>query len=75
MPTNHQDLTHWTLTKNGQRATAVFRYIENIGVELRLLWNDDVRESRLYRGHDAVAEARAEADARRRDLESRGWSA
>ncbi len=50
-------------------------HLEDIGIELRLLWNGDLRRSQVFRTPTAVDDAIAEADVRRRDLESRGWQA
>jgi hypothetical protein len=66
--------TLWTLTKGTQTASAVIAHLEGIGIGLRLLWNGDLRQSQVFRTPTAVDDALAEAHARRRDLESRGWS-
>jgi hypothetical protein len=65
------DVVLWTLTRNGQQAEAVLRTIENIGCELRLIWNGDLRFSQVYRDG---GEVQAAADERWRDLQIRGWS-
>lgn len=64
------DRTLWTLTKAGHRARAIARPVPGVGVELRFLWNDDTRETRVYRNTVDLAGA---ATDKRADLLERGW--
>ncbi len=73
MASTPREDTLWTLTKAAQTASAVIAHLEGIGIELRLLWNGELRHSQMFRTPAAVDDARAEAEARRRDLELRGW--
>ena len=68
---NGDDETLWTLAKAGSRARAVARRIPGIGVELRFLWNDDTRETKVYR---SVTELAAAASQKREELIGRGWT-
>ena len=65
------DLAVWTLTKNGHGAHAVAREIAGVGIELRYLWDDELRQSQVYRNSEALAEA---ANAKRDELIVNGWS-
>jgi hypothetical protein len=64
------DAVIWTLHKDARTATAVMRVIRNFGVELRVMYNECLRVSRLYLDESDVL---ADAGLRRRELESRGW--
>lgn len=64
------DETLWTLTKAGSRARAVARKVLGVGIELRFLWNDDTRETKVYRNTDELAAAAGE---KRAELIERGW--
>ena len=65
------DETLWTLTKAGSRARAIARKVPGVGIELRFLWNDDTRETKVYR--DSV-ELAAAASQKREELIGRGWT-
>jgi hypothetical protein len=41
--------TLWTLSKNGNEATATARSIHAVGLEPRFSWNGDLRVSQIYR--------------------------
>jgi hypothetical protein len=58
------------LAKDGHTAAAFVRPIHGIGVELRYLWDGDLRVSQVFRGWDELEAAAAE---KRRELEARGW--
>ncbi len=64
------DETLWTLTKAGSRARAIARKVPGVGIELRFLWNEDTRETKVYR--DSVELATA-ANEKRQELIGRGW--
>ncbi len=64
------DATLWTLTKGPNRARAVSRSVPSVGVESRLVWNDDVRSTQVYRN---VVELAAAASAKREELMASGW--
>ena len=66
----NDDTTLWTLTKGGSRARAIARKVPGIGIELRFLWNDDTRETRVYRN---AVELAAAASQKRDELMARGW--
>lgn len=65
-----QDETLWTLTTAGSRALAIARKVPGVGVELRFLWNDDTRETKVYRN---VVDLAAAANQKREELIGRGW--
>ena len=60
----------WTLTKYGQQTHAVMRPIKDMGVELRLLMNDELSITQLYEDLNALL---AVSEAQRQDLEQHGW--
>ena len=62
-----------TLPKGTQTASAVIAHLEGVGIELRLLWNGDLRQSQVFRTPTAVDDALAEAETPNPDLELRGW--
>jgi hypothetical protein len=63
--------TVWTLAKGESRARALTRTIPSIGVELRFLWNDDTRETKVYRNTGELAAA---AIQKREQLVGQGWA-
>ena len=67
----HQDTPLWTLTDRSSRTTAVLRFIEDYGYEVRIFVNDELRQARMFR-HDREA-ALQFAQTRRAGLEARGW--
>jgi hypothetical protein len=48
--------TLWTLSKNGNEATATARAIHAVGLELRFSWNGDLRASQVYRDLEPLKE-------------------
>jgi hypothetical protein len=64
------EITLWTMTKGPNRARALTRQIPGVGVELRFVWNDDTRETKVYRNTDELAAA---AIQKRDELIGRGW--
>jgi hypothetical protein len=60
----------WTLTKYGQQTHAVMRPIKDMGVELRLLMNDELSVTQLYEDLNALLEV---SEAQKQDLEQHGW--
>jgi len=65
------DATLWTLTKGPNRARAVSRSVPGVGIDLRFLWNDDTRETKVYRDSLELATA---ANAKREELIVAGWT-
>jgi hypothetical protein len=65
------DHTLWTLTKAGAMARATMRHVPGVGVELRFLWNDETRETKVYRDSAELASA---ASQKRDELIGRGWT-
>ena len=70
-PTASRDETLWTLTKAGSRARAIARTVAGVGIELRFMWNSELRQSQVYRD---PAEAAAASSAKRKELVGRGWA-
>jgi hypothetical protein len=64
------DSVLWTLRKGDHTAEARVRPIEGVGVELRFLWNGDLRWSQLFK---SWPELEATEKAKRTELEERGW--
>ena len=60
----------WTLTKNGQRATAHVKAIDGIGLELRFMIDATLYHSQIYRDWPSLEQAARE---KRGDFEARGW--
>ena len=60
----------WALVKNGHTARAVARQVPGVGIELRYLWDDEVRATQLYRNSVELAEA---ASKKRDELMANGW--
>jgi hypothetical protein len=60
----------WTLMKGENRARAMIRTVPGIGVELRFVWNDDTRATKVYRNSVELAAA---ASAKREELLAVGW--
>jgi hypothetical protein len=56
--------------KGGHVAEARVRPIDGIGVELRYEWDGDLRASQVFKMPEELNEA---AEAKRRQLEARGW--
>lgn len=69
-PEAPRDRILWVLVRPEQRAEAVIRLIENVGHELRLLHNGQLRQSQVYRDD---AELQARAMTVRAELEAAGW--
>ncbi len=65
--------TLWTLTKGAQTASAVIATSKASASSCDCCGTADLRQSQVFRTPTAVDDALAEADMRRRDLESRGW--
>ena len=51
------DETLWRLTKAGSQARAIARKVPGVGIELRLVWNDDTRRTQVYRTSVELAAA------------------
>jgi hypothetical protein len=64
------ELQLWRLAKGRHVAEAYVRGVSGIGVELRLLWNGELRASQVYR---VSMELEAAAEEKRRELEAKGW--
>lgn len=62
--------TLWRLVKAGRHVFAIARHIPGVGVELRFLWDDEVRDTRVFRSSIALAEA---ASRKREELRADGW--
>jgi hypothetical protein len=62
----------WTLRKGDHEARADVRAIDGIGLELRYVWNGELRVSEMFRDWATLEAAAAE---KRRELEARGWQA
>ena len=62
--------TLWTLSKDGNEATATARAIHAVGLELRFSWNGELRVSQVYRDLEPLKE---HAEAKRLELLERGW--
>jgi hypothetical protein len=60
----------WTLRKGDHEATAVMREIPELGWDARLLFQGDLRQSRVFRD---VQEALTWVADWRADLEAQGW--
>jgi len=60
----------WTLTKDGHTAEARARVIDGVGLELRFLWDGELRASDVKREPADVERVAAE---KRAELEARGW--
>ena len=60
----------WRLSKGDHTAEARVRPIEGFGIELRYMWNGDLRMSQVFK---TWPELEAAASEKRRDLEARGW--
>jgi hypothetical protein len=65
------DIAVWTLTKSGHGARALAREIPGVGIELRYLWDDELRQSRVYRSEEELAKA---ANAKHAELLANGWT-
>jgi hypothetical protein len=64
----------WVMTKDARRLTAVLRKIDAFdALELRFDIDGRFLESRMYRGV-AFANLKPDADAKREDLKTRGWT-
>ena len=63
------DAMLWTPTKNGHGARAVAREIPGVGIELRYIWDDELRQSHRYRNKEELATA---ASAKRDELIANG---
>lgn len=64
------DTRIWGLVKNGHTARAVSRQVPGVGIELRYLWDDEVRATQVYRNSVELAEA---ASRKRQELIANGW--
>jgi hypothetical protein len=64
------DSVLWSLTKGGYSAEARVRPIEGVGVELRYLWNGELRYSQMFKAWPELEEAQK---VKRVELEERGW--
>jgi hypothetical protein len=60
----------WSLHKNEQSAQAVLRRVEDVGLELRFIWNRDLAHSQVYQD---VHELLRASNSKREELEARGW--
>jgi hypothetical protein len=60
----------WSLVKNGHGARAIVRPVPGVGLELRYLWDQDVRQTQVYR---EAAELEAAAATKRDELLTAGW--
>ena len=60
----------WGLVKNGHTARAVARQVPGVGIELRYLWDDEFRQSQVFRNSVELAEA---ASKKREELMANGW--
>jgi len=59
-------------SRRAQTASAALRRVEDVGLELRFIWNAELAHSQVYRD---VQELLAVAKAKREELEARGWKA
>jgi hypothetical protein len=62
----------WSMTKTGKRVDAELRIHTGVGVECQFLVDGELAEGRLWANR---TDALAAADAKRRELERRGWIA
>ena len=62
----------WTLREGDHEARADGRAIDGIGLELRYMWNGELRVSEMFRDWATLEAAAAE---KQRELEARGWHA
>jgi hypothetical protein len=60
----------WALVKNAATARAMAREVAGVGIELRYYWNDELRQSKVYRNSVELAEA---ASTKREELLAAGW--
>lgn len=60
----------WRLSKDGKIAEARSRAVAGRGVELRFLWQGELRSSQVY---DDTAALHAAAEAKRAELLEVGW--
>jgi hypothetical protein len=68
-------LPSWTLQKDARRLTAYVRTHPHVeGLELRFVVDGRFLHSQLYRGSD-LARLKPDADAKRAEVEAKGWSA
>jgi hypothetical protein len=65
------DIAVWTLTKDGHGARAVAREIAGVGIELRYYWDEELRQSQVYRNGEELAAA---ASVKREQLIANGWT-
>jgi hypothetical protein len=64
------DTRIWGLVKGPHNARAVARQVPGVGIELRYLWNDEVRGTQVFRNSVELAEA---ASKKREELSAAGW--
>ena len=69
--TKLRELPLWRLTKGAHVAAAAVRVVDGVGLELRLTWNGELRQSQVYRDVEQLARA---ADENRQELVEREWS-
>jgi hypothetical protein len=67
------DIKLWTMRKGARRFSATIRATEQVGIELRFLMNRELYMSRLFKPSQG-AELIAASQAKRRDLEAKGWT-
>jgi hypothetical protein len=60
-----QNETLWTFEKAGNPARAVARKIPGVGIEVRFLWNSELRQGQVYRD---LVEAAAASSEKRKEL-------
>jgi hypothetical protein len=68
-----QDITLWSLRKDARRVKAVMRVIDHVGTELRFLLDGELHMGQLFKPGQGAALEKA-AQAKRTELEARGWS-
>lgn len=67
----HQDVRLWRLSSGGQKMTAVLRFIDDYGYEVRLLAGNDLRHARMFQwDRDAALDYARERGAA---LQALGW--
>src|SRR5262245_54422628 len=61
----------WSMMKNGKRVDAELRDHGEVGCEVQFLFNGELAHGRLWQTR---AGAMAEAESKRRELETKGWT-
>jgi hypothetical protein len=69
-PRQATDVELWRLRKGAHIAAAAVRAVAGVGLELRLLYDGELRRSQVYRLAGALE---SEAGAKRLELQGRGW--